>query len=259
MSVHLDALADEVFAAAAAQALGEGETVRLPFGEVRRNLEYPDLFFLNGISDLRAPDWTGKDLERALREHLPGIGRLRVSSRDPMTVARLGPGLVDAGWEADARVAMVQVSPPDDLAAAALEIHEVETDQDWRAYERLIEEGGLEHGWSRSMIAQLERLYRWQAENQPQTWLLTFGNGEAVAHAGLYQHGTVGYFHALYTRRSFRRRGAGSTLVNQAGRLARRLGCERLTLQCSRDSFLPAYYQAMGFRIVGEMSVWIKS
>ena len=259
MSVHLDALADEVFSAAAAQALGQGEGKRLPYGEVLRNPRYPDLFFLNGISELRAPGWTGADLDHALREHLPGIEHLRLTSRDPVTIAGLGPALVEAGYEADIRVAMVQVSPLDEVRATDLEIHQVETDGDWRAFEQLTVEGGLEHGWSGAMIAQLKRLYRWQAENQPQSWLLGLSSGEAVAHAGLYQHGTVGYFHALYTRPSFRRRGAGSLLLYGAGRLARAAGCERLTLQCSRDSSLPAYYHALGFRWVGEMSVWIRS
>ena len=39
---------------------------------------------------------------------------------------------------------------------------------------------------------------------------------------------------------------------------ARNVGCERLTLQCTRDSFLPAYYERLGFRAVGEKQIWTR-
>lgn len=258
MSVHLEALADEVFSAAAAQARGEGLTVRLPFGEVRRNPAYPDLFFLNGIADLRGPDWTLTDLEQVFEEHFPGIAHLRVSSRDPATIARLGPQLLGSGYEATCRAAMVQVTPSSEPRAGNFEVRPVETAEAWQAFEASIGEDTTEHGWTSAMTAQLIRLYRWQVENQPQSWLLAFDGPAAVGHVGLYQHATVGYLHAVYTRVAARRRGVGSALVTAAAEKARALGCERLTLQCDRDSFLPAYYETLGFRTVGEMWIWMK-
>ncbi|MEO6797377.1 MAG: GNAT family N-acetyltransferase [Candidatus Dormibacter sp.] len=259
MSVHLDALADEVFSAADAQARGEGDAVRLFFGEVRRNPAYPDLFFLHGIADLRAPDWTVTDLERIIAEHLPGLTRVRVSSRDPATIAGLGPRLAEAGSDAERRVAMVQVAPPDGPGVGGPEVGLIESAADWRAFEQLVGEDAREHGWTPAMTGQLVALYRWQAANQPQSWLLARASGDPVGRVGLYQHGTVGYLHALYTRASARRRGVGSSLVWAVGERARALGCERVTLQCTRDSFLPGFYRALGFRTVGEMWIWMKS
>ena len=258
MSVQLEALADEVFTAAAAQARGDGEAIRLPFGEVRRNPAYPDLFFLNDITDLRAPDWTVAELERVVAEHLPGVTRARISSRDPATVAGLGPRLAGAGYDAECRVAMVQVAPQNPPGGGS-EVRLVESAADWRAFERLIEENTREYGWTAPMTGQLVALCHWQAENQPQSWLLARAGGGPVGFVGFYQHGTVGYLHALYTRASARRRGVGSSLVDAVGGQARTIGCERVTLECTRDSFLPAFYQAFGFRTVGEMWIWMRS
>ena len=60
-----------------------GESVRKPFGEVIWNRNCPDLFFLNGIEDLVAPDWEVADLERVVREAIPQPTTFRVSSRIP--------------------------------------------------------------------------------------------------------------------------------------------------------------------------------
>jgi GNAT superfamily N-acetyltransferase len=257
VSVHLDALADDTFAAAAAQARTVCTVTRLPFGEVRRSDAYPDLVFLNGISDLCAPRWTVSDLEGAIARYLGGVAHVRVASRDPETIAGLGGRLAEADYESECRVAMVQVAPPAAPPTWNGAVRLVETPADWQAFEGLIREDTAEHDWSSVMTEQLIRLYR-PGEEQPPRWLLAHAAGEAVAYVGLYQHGTVGYLYALYTRPSARRRGTGSTLVYQAGRRARALGCERLTLQCTRDSFLPAYYEALGFRTVGEMWIWTR-
>lgn len=259
MSVHLDALADEVFDAAAAQGRGDGDIRRLPFGEVRRNPEYPDLFFLNGLADLIAPDWTVADLERCIAAYLPGIVNARVSSRDPATIASLGPRLLQAGYQADCRVAMLQVAPVTAHPTDDLRVVQVDTPEQWRAFEELIGQDTAEHGWTGAMTAQLIRLYRWQASNQPEWWLLAHAGREAVGYVGLYQHGAIAYLHALYTRASARRRGTGSALIDEVRRRADALGCGRVTLQCTRDSPLPPYYEARGFRTVGEMSIWMKS
>ena len=104
MSVQLDALADEVFAAAAAHARAGARATRRPFGEVISNPEYPDLAFANVIQDLVAPDWTVEDLERAVEQELSTARRVRIRSRDARTVAALGPRLATAGYPGEARV-----------------------------------------------------------------------------------------------------------------------------------------------------------
>jgi GNAT superfamily N-acetyltransferase len=258
VSVHLDALADEVFAAAAAQALSAARVDRLDFGEVRRSPDYPDLFFLNGITDLRAPDWSVKELEKALAEKLPGIPNARVSSRDPQTIAQLGPRLVEAGYQSECRVAMVEVASSEQQGKTPVDVHQVETPGDWRSFEALIRDDAAEHGWTHAMTVQLVRLYLQGKDEPQQSWSLAYVDDRAVGYVGLYQHGTVGYLHALYTRQPSRLLGVGSALVAETSRRSRAIGCERLSLQCTRDSFLPGFYHRRGFRAVGEMWIWTR-
>jgi N-acetylglutamate synthase-like GNAT family acetyltransferase len=238
LSVQLEALADEVFGAAAAQGRVGGESVRRPFGEIVWNTTYPDLFFLNGIEDLVAPNWEAADLERVVHEAMPGATTYRASSRDPATIAALNPRLIAAGYTSEARVAMVQVSIP--------------------AFEGLIHADTQEHGWTGPMKAQLIALYRWRAANTPHHFYLADDGTQTVGHVGVFQHSMSGYLHGLYTRPSARRRGVGATLTLAMSAQARALGCERLTLQCTRDSSLPAYYQRLGFRAVGEKQIWTR-
>ena len=108
------------------------------------------------------------------------------------------------------------------------------------------------------MTEQLTRLYRDRQDEPMQSWLLARVSGDAVAYVGLYQHGTVGYLHALYTRPARRRQAVGSSLVQEAAARARRIGCARLTLQCARDSCLPHFYHGLGFRTVGNVWIWIR-
>jgi N-acetylglutamate synthase-like GNAT family acetyltransferase len=274
LSVQLEALADEVFGAAAAQGRVGGESVRRPFGEIVWNTTYPDLFFLNGIEDLVAPNWEAADLERVVHEAMPGATTYRASSRDPATIAALNPRLIAAGYTSEARVAMVQVSIPSPLAGegsnspcplagagrgGGYSILPVRTEEAWVAFDGLIHADTQEHGWTGPMKAQLIALYRWRAANTPHHFYLADDGTQTVGHVGVFQHSMSGYLHGLYTRPSARRRGVGATLTLAMSAQARALGCERLTLQCTRDSSLPAYYQRLGFRAVGEKQIWTRT
>jgi N-acetylglutamate synthase-like GNAT family acetyltransferase len=264
VSVQLEALADEVFGAAAAQGRAGGESVRRPFGDIVWNRTYPDLFFLNGVEDIVAPNWDAADLEKVVRDAMPGATTYRASSRDPATIAALNPRLIAAGYTSETRVAMVQVGPPTDRSPAGrrqgggFKIFPVAGEQSWAAFERLIHADTEEHGWSEPMRAQLIALYRWRAANTPHHFYLAEDGTQTVGHVGLFQHGTSAYLHGLYTHPSARRRGAGTALTLAMAEEARALGCTRLTLQCTRDSSLPAYYARLGFRAVGEKQIWTR-
>jgi GNAT superfamily N-acetyltransferase len=108
------------------------------------------------------------------------------------------------------------------------------------------------------MRSQLNGLYRWRAANTPHYFYLADDGAHAVGHVGLFQHRASAYLHGLYTHPSARRKGAGAALTLAMSAQARVLGCERLTLQCTRDSFLPAYYERLGFRVVGEKQIWTR-
>jgi N-acetylglutamate synthase-like GNAT family acetyltransferase len=265
VSAQLEALADEVFGAAAAQGRAGGESVRRPFGEIMWNRTYPDLFFMNGIDGMVAPNWDVADLERVVRESIPGATTYRASSRDPATIAALNPRLIKAGYTSETRVAMVQVfipSTPPPLAGegggGGYTILPVRTEERWAAFEHLIHADTQEHGWTESMRGQLIALYRWRAANTPHHFFLADDGTQTIAHVGLFQHGASAYLHGLYTHPSARRRGAGAALTLAMSAEARALGCERLTLQCTRDSSLPAYYARLGFRAVGEKQIWTR-
>ena len=264
MSIQLEALADEVFDAAAAQGRAGGHRTREPFGEIVWNTTYPDLFFLNGIEDLVAPNWEAADLERVLQAAIPQATTLRATSRDPATIAALNPRLIAAGYTGEARVAMVQVSTPSTPSpfgggqGGGFKISPVGSAESWAAFEALIHADTREHLWTEPMRAQLIALYRWRAANTPHHFYLADDGTRPVAHVGLFQHGASAYLHGLYTHPSARRRGAGAALTLAMTAKAGTLGCERLTLQCTRDSFLPAYYERLGFRAVGEKQIWTR-
>jgi GNAT superfamily N-acetyltransferase len=243
-----------------------GESRRQPFGEIVWNPTYPDLFFLNGIEDLVAPNWEAADLERVLQAAIPQATTLRASSRDPATVAALNPRLIAAGYTGEARLAMVQVSIPTESPCAVAgegrgrgyTILPVRSEESWAAFETLIRADTREHLWTETMSAQLIALYRWRAANTPHHFYLADDGTRPVAHVGLFQHGLTAYLHGLYTHPSARRRGAGAALTLAMSAQARTLGCERLTLQCTRDSWLPGYYERLGFRVVGEKQIWTR-
>jgi len=219
---------------------------------------------LTGIEDLVAPTWQAADLQRVVQEAIPGAITYRASSRDPATIAVLNPLLVAAGYSSETRVAMVQVSVPPASSPSGggrcggFTILPVRTDEGWAAFEQLIYADTQEHGWTDAMRAQLVALYRWRAADTPHHYYLAHDGTQTVGHVGLFQHGTNAYLHGLYTHPSARRRGAGAALTLAMSVEARALGCQRLTLQCTRDSSLPAYYERLGFRAVGEKQIWTR-
>jgi GNAT superfamily N-acetyltransferase len=220
---------------------------------------------LNGIEDLVAPTWRAADLERVVQQAIPGAITYRASSRDPATIAVLNPTLLAAGYSSETRIAMVQVSAPSLPSLArggghggGFKILPVASEETWEAFERLIDADTQEHGWSNPMRAQLIALYHWRAANTPHHYYLADDGTQTVGHVGLFQYGTTAYLHGLYTHPSARRRGAGAALTLAMNAEGRALGCQRLSLQCTRDSSLPAYYERLGFRAVGEKQIWTR-
>lgn len=260
MSVQLEALADEVFGAAAAQNRAGAQTVRRPFGDVVSNPSFPDLFFLHGVVDLVAPEWRVDALERALQEAMPDVGSVRAHIRDKRTIATLGASLTAAGYHHEIRVAMVQVFTPhpDPPPQGGREIGRVDAPDRWVAFEELIKVDTAEHEWTPSMREQLIALYRWRADHTPTTYYVAMDGGRPTANVALFQHRSTAYLHGLFTRPDARRRGLGSALTRAMHGQMQALGCERLTLQCTDDGHLPAYYHRLGFRRVGEEHIWSK-
>jgi ribosomal protein S18 acetylase RimI-like enzyme len=263
VSIQLEALAEEVFGAAAAQARLGSHSVRKGFGELIWNRQYPDLLFLNSVSDLVARDWSVADLERSMQEAIPGLRSYRVYSRDPATIANLGRALTDAGYEHEVRIAMVQAYQEvsrDAWSAKRAEFRcvAVGVEAAWKDLEASLHTEGAERGWPRNMSEQYVDLLRWRCENSPHHYALALDAGRPVAHAGWYQHRTTAYLHGIYTHRDQRRRGAARQLTLTMAEDSRRAGCDRVTLQCIDDGYLPAYYGRLGFRSVGEQHIWAK-
>jgi GNAT superfamily N-acetyltransferase len=265
VSVQLEALADEVFDAAAAQGRIGSQSRRLSCGEAIWNPDYPDLFFLNGIGSLAAPDWAVDDIESLLHEILPSVRTYRAYSRDPKTVASLGPSFLAAGYQHEVRLAMVQAfvhpSPfplPGESRSERFVIAPVDDSLSWAAFDDSVRTDGSEHGWNRSMIEQMIRLHHWRATNSPTRFYVAYHGERPVGHVGLFQHGPTAYLHGLYTRPDARRQGVGGGLTLAMGPQSKAMGCDRLTLQCSDDGYLPGYYTRLGFRPVGEQHIWTK-
>lgn len=259
MSVQLEALADEVFGAAAAQGRAGAQSRREPFGEVVWNTSYPDLFFLNGIIDVVAPTWRASDVERVLREAMPEIRSFRAYIRDPKTIATLGASLTASGYHHEIRVAMMQSFTP--VGAREGPPHwilPVDSDERWAAFEESVRTDTTEHEWLPAMTEQLVALYRWRAANTPTKFFVAMEGELPAGHVALFQHGATAYLHALFTRSGQRRHGVGSALTLAMHDEMRAMGAERLTLQCTDDGYLPNFYHRLGFRRVGEQQIWSK-
>ena len=254
MSVNLDALADEVSAAATAQARPGARSERRPYGEIITNPNYQAVFFLHGVYDLRAPEWDARRLEQLIEEAIPYAPIYRGLSRDARTRDRLGPRLEAAAYQTLHFALMAQLFQPPATADSPFRIEPVTHAQTWRDFEGLVRTD-----WAKAevrIVDQVLAFYRWSVDNAPQRFYLAYDGNRAIAHAGLYQHGFTGYFHALFTLPEARRRGAGSSLVGRVADEAHAAGCDRVVLHCDRDSHLPAYYERLGFRTVGEETVW---
>lgn len=254
MSVNIDALADEVFKAATAQARPGARCERRPYGEIITNPAYPAVFFLHGVYDLRAPDWDARQLERVIDDAIPYAPTYRARSRDPLTRELVGPRLQAAGYQVMHLALMAQLFPPSPAADELFRLERVSDARSWRDFEGL-----ARTDWADAEAKTVEEViafYHWSVDNAPQRFYLAYDHDRAIAHAGLHQHGFTGYFHALFTVPEARRRGAGSMLTNRLSAEAHAAGCDRLVLHCDRDSALPSYYERLGFRTVGEESVW---
>ena len=116
----------------------------------------------------------------------------------------------------------------------------------------------LEQGWDQATTRQLVDLCHWRAANTSHHYYVASEPGRVVAYVGVYQAGTTAYVHSLFTHPAARGRGAGAALMLAVSDRGHAMGCQRITLECARDSRLPAYYARLGFRTVGEEWVWTK-
>ncbi|HEY4845348.1 MAG TPA: GNAT family N-acetyltransferase [Candidatus Dormibacteraeota bacterium] len=214
MSVQLQALADEVFDAAAAL-------------------------------DLVAPPWA-------------------------RSAPALASTLAAPGGTNETQAAMVQVfteissssgggrsqipSPSGGGQGGGFSILPVQSEEAWVAFEGLLRADAAEPGRTDAATAQVTRLYRWRAANTAHRFYLANDGDRAVARVGLFQHRTTAYLEGLFTHPDFRQRGAGSFLTQAMEAEARAVGCERVALLCTRESGLRAYFERLGFRVVGERS-----
>jgi GNAT superfamily N-acetyltransferase len=259
VSVQLEALADEVFDAACDQARLSGEVLHRPFGDLLINPDYPDLEFMNSVDNLIARAWSVSRLESAVREAVPAGAQVRLTSRDPETVATLGAALSASGYRHEVRIAMVAAFavPRDD--AAVHSVIPVDSASAWSDFEAMIHVESRDDGWTPQMTEQYIRLCRWRAGNTAHRYYLLDESGHPLSRVGLFQSGRTVYLHGLYTRPDARRRGAGAALMLAMGSETQRMGSDRLVLQTVEDGHLPQYYARLGYRPVGEQHLWTRS
>ena len=190
---------------------------------------------------------------------MPEARAYRAYSRDPATIAALGPAFTASGYRLEVRVAMVQAFF--DFASPLGGEYQVGSVQDalsWSAFEESIWEEDREHGRTPAMTEQFIRLCHWRAGNTPHRFFIATEEDRALGRLGLFQHGATAYLHGLYIRPAARRRGVGAALTRGMTAEMRAMGADRLTLECSDDGYLPGYYTRLGFRPVGQQHVWTR-
>jgi hypothetical protein len=256
VSVQLQALADEVFDAVAAQARVSAQAIRRPFGEVIRNPAYPDLPAVNVIQDLVAPYWTAAELLATLSRELGGARRTQVTSRDPRTIEALDARL-RAWFASDSRYAMVLARPdeagPRPEPAPAPYVVRVEGSDRWTAFDRFLGDLATRHNWRVARLRQLLALIRWRAANTTHRYYLACEGDQVSGCLGLFQHGSTAFIHDPFAWPAI------SAVVEDLLTLtvieeAASLGCNRVVTECARDD--RHSWWRLGFRVVGEQQVW---
>ena len=256
MSVQLQALADEVFDALAAQARVSAESIRRPFGEVIRNPAYPDLPAVNMIQGLVAPDWTLDEVLAAIRRELGTARRVQVTSRDPHTVGALDPRL--RAWGAsDSRYGMALVRPPEPQPrpgpGPAPDVVGIESAAQWAACASFLRRHAVRHNWTAAWMRQLFALIRWRAANTPHRYYVACRGDEVTGCLGLFQHGSTAYVHHPFGWASMSS-DVEDVLTLTVIEEATALGCDRVVTECAREDGRSMW--RLGFRVVGEQQVW---
>jgi GNAT superfamily N-acetyltransferase len=142
------------------------------------------------------------------------------------------------------------VTPPPHLAAT-LDVHPLETDDEWQAATenqiRCREEGHNEDGYRVFKAAEMTR-YRAMARAGLGAWFGAFQDGVLVADLGIYQAGNLARFQTVETHPDFRQRGYAGTLVYQAARHTLGSGTvDTLVLVADADSAAERLYRSVGF------------
>lgn len=256
MSVQLEALADEVFEAAGAANQAIADVVRHPFGVLLRTPRFPDVFFLNGLKDLRAPQWRRAEVEAVLHRELPWASHDRVATRDPRTRAGLEAELLAAAYRAEHKTAMLQLDVPPVMASPGLQIVPVVSAGQWEAFDAQVRDDWA--SWPAATVSQVQEVFHAFARVLPDRFYLAVADGRPLGRVGLLAYRRMGYIHGLATVPDARRRGIGTALLRQMETEAKAAGCDRLCLLCDSNSWLPGYYARFGYVIVGEEYTWSK-
>lgn len=255
MSVQLEALADDVFEAAGAANQAIANAVRHPFGLVLSAPRFPEVFFLNTLKDLEAPDWSVAGLEAFLHREIPRASYDRVVTRHPPTRTNLERGLLAAGYRAEHKMAMLQANPAP-TSRPSIRIVPVADGPTWAAFDTQVEQDWRR--WPQSTIRQVIAVFHAFTEVLPDRFYLAMLDGGVVGRVGMLRHRDLGYVHGLAVLPTVRRRGVGTALMRAMEAQARAEGCERIALLCETDSWLPAYYGRLGYIPISEEATWMK-
>jgi GNAT superfamily N-acetyltransferase len=256
VSVQLEALADEVFEAAGAANQAIADVVRHPFGVLLGAPRYPDVFFLNGLKELRAPEWRRADVEAVLHRALPWASYDRVVTRDSQTRTALEAELLAAGYLPEHKTGMLQVTVPPGVASADVQIVPVSSAGEWDALDAQVRDDWA--SWPSATISQIVEVFHAFTRVLPDRFYLAVAGGRPVGRVGLLVYRRMGYVHGLVTAPDARRRGVATALMREMEKEAQAAGCDRLCLLCDSDSWLPGYYARLGYVIVGEEYTWRK-
>jgi GNAT superfamily N-acetyltransferase len=164
--------------------------------------------------------------------------------------------MLEAGYEREHRLAMFQVEAPGREPKAEPHLQLLDDEADWKLHDRLTREDW--NRWPSETGEQVARLFRYWAATIPDRFYIAYLGSQPVGRVGLLQHRTMGYIHGLITLPAWRRRGLGTAILRLAEVEARAAGCDRISLLCDADSWLPVFYGRLGYVPVGEEHAWMK-
>jgi GNAT superfamily N-acetyltransferase len=259
-SLHVQALAEEVFETEVALSRAGGHTRRYSFGEVVSNAAYPHIYLANAILGFQATDWPAERLGAFFEEAIPHSPQRKLATTNATVRAGIEPTLLADGYRSEHKLAMVQVAAPEGSAPPAIAMERV-VPPGWTHYDALVRESTAESStpWLPAAVDEWIALKHWQAENLPLEWYVASEASEPVGRIGLFQHGFTARLQNVFVRHYARHRGVATAMLLAMTTRARQLGCQRLTLMCGLGSTLPEFYRRFGFRPVGEWYAWTRS
>lgn len=182
----------------------------------------------------------------------PAIRHRRVNVRGAETAARLEPGFLELGWQAERFVLMaLRRELPRTAPAAVREVAAAALRDPWA-------EAGRSFGGSEELIAQMVEHHAAVGRALPTRYFAVEAEGRIAAYCELYSADGTSQVENVVTLPEFRGRGFATSLVLHASAESRAMSNDLTFLVADADDWPYKLYERLGFEIAGRYARFLK-